>query len=111
MLDALRGLDLNQKVHLVGFDSSEPLLQAVRERDMDGLILQDPYKMGYLGVWTLVQHLEGKNVSPDGRKELSTGEYVITKENVDAAATRELFDPELQKKRTIQLPDLREQSK
>src|SRR5262249_34091112 len=43
MLDALRSLDLNRKVRLMGFDSSGPLLQAVREGDVDGLILQDPY--------------------------------------------------------------------
>src|SRR5262249_11008156 len=48
MLDALRSLGLNGQVRLAGFDSSEPLLQAVREGDIDGLILQDPYKMGYL---------------------------------------------------------------
>jgi ribose transport system substrate-binding protein len=105
MLKALQSLGLNKKVRFVGFDSSEPLLQAVQEGDMDGLIVQDPFKMGYLGVWTLVQHLEGKNVSPDGNKVLHTGEHVITRENLDTIATRELFDPELQKKRKIELPD------
>jgi ribose transport system substrate-binding protein len=59
MVDALRGEELNGKVRLVGFDSSEPLLQALHDGDIDGLILQDPYKMGYLGVWSLVHHLEG----------------------------------------------------
>jgi ribose transport system substrate-binding protein len=102
MLNALQSLGLNKKVHFVGFDSSEPLLQAVQDADVDGLIVQDPYKMGYLGVWTLVRHLEGDNVAPDGKKELGTGETVITRDNLDAAATRELFDPELQRKRTIQ---------
>ena len=87
MLDALRSLGLNGKVRLVGFDSSEPLLQAVRDGDVDGLIVQDPYRMGYLGVWTLVQHLEGYDVSAGG-KDLSTGEYVVTKENLDTPSNR-----------------------
>jgi ribose transport system substrate-binding protein len=106
MLDALRGLELNKKVHLMGFDSSEPLLQAIREGDIDGLILQDPYKMGYLGVWTLVHHLEGRDIDP-GIKKVSTGEYVITSANVLKdeprqpfdEATRRLFDPKAQEKR------------
>jgi ribose transport system substrate-binding protein len=67
MLDAMRSLGLNGKVRLVGFDSSEPLLQAVREGDIDGLILQDPYKMGYLSVWTLVHYLEGYDVASGNR--------------------------------------------
>jgi ribose transport system substrate-binding protein len=103
-LQALKSLRLNQKVKLVGFDSSPPLLQAVKDGDIDGLILQDPYRMGYLGVWTVVQHLEGYNVAPDGKKDQGTGEYVITRENVDAPNTRELFDPEYQARRKIETP-------
>jgi ribose transport system substrate-binding protein len=104
MLKALRSLGLNRKIHLMGFDSSAPLLDAVRDGDIDGLIVQDPYKMGYLGVWILVQHLEGYNVAPDGVKDLSTGEHVVTKKNLDAERTRELFDEELQKRRRIEPP-------
>jgi ribose transport system substrate-binding protein len=104
MLNALRSQGLNGKVRYVGFDSSEPLLQAIREGDMDGTVVQDPYRMGYLGVWSLVKHLEGFNVAADG-KDLSTGEYVVTKENLDTPATRELFDADAQARRTIKKPD------
>jgi len=104
-LNALRSLGLNKKIRFVGFDSSEPLLQAVEDGDIDGLIMQDPYRMGYLGVWTLVQHLEGRNVCPDGDKKLGTGEYFITKENLHANATQELFEPLMQKKRKITPPE------
>ncbi len=100
-VDALRSLGLNKQLRLAGFDSSAPLLQALREGDIDGLILQDPYKMGYLGVWNLVQHLEGYKIEP---KVLSTGEHVVTKDNLDDQKTRELFDPELQKQRKIEAP-------
>jgi ribose transport system substrate-binding protein len=103
MLNALRSIGLNQKVRLMGFDSSEPLLQAVKEGDVDGLIVQDPYRMSYLGVWTLVQYLEGYDVAKDGKVQ-STGEYVLTAKNIDAVQTRERFDKELQKKRKIETP-------
>lgn len=102
VLNAMRSLGLNKKVRFVGFDSSEPLLQAVSEGDVHGLIVQDPYRMGYLGVWTLVHHLEGFDVCPDGKKSLSTGEYVLTRENLDKPETRERFDPELQGQRKIE---------
>ncbi len=106
MLNALRSQGLNGKVRFVAFDSSEPLLQAIREGDIDGTIVQDPYRMGYLGVWTLVRHLEGINVSGGGTN-LGTGEYVVTKDNLDTDATRQLFDPTLQAKRTIALPSFK----
>src|SRR5262245_53596545 len=103
LLNALRSQKLNKKIRLVGFDSSEPLLQAVEEGDVDGLIVQDPYRMGYLGVWVLVQHLEGCDVTGK-KKDLSTGEYLVTRDNLEKTSTRELFDPTLQAKRTLELP-------
>lgn len=106
MLNAMRSQKLNQKIALMGFDQSEPLLQAVREGDVEGLIVQDPYRMGYLAVWVLVRHLEGEDVSVGG-KDLSTGEYLLTRDNLDEVSTRERFDPELQAKRTIDPPSFK----
>jgi ribose transport system substrate-binding protein len=104
MLNAMRSLKLNRQVRLVGFDSSAPLLDALRDGEVDGLVIQDPYRMGYLGVWTMVQHLEGYDVAPDGKKVQSTGEYVVTRDNLDAPETREKFDKDLQAKRKIDVP-------
>jgi ribose transport system substrate-binding protein len=80
------------------------LLGAVRDGDIDGLVVQDPYKMGYIALWTLVKSLEGDDVS-EGGKTLSTGEYVVTRENLDDPKTQELINPELQPKRTITPPE------
>jgi ribose transport system substrate-binding protein len=103
MLNAMRSQKLNKKIRLVAFDSSEPLLQAVEDGDVDGLIVQDPYRMGYLGVWVLVRHLEGDDVSAGG-KDLSTGEFLLTKENLNEPEARQRFDRELQAKRRITPP-------
>jgi ribose transport system substrate-binding protein len=109
LLNAMRSQELNGKIRLMGFDSSAPLLQAVKEGDVDGLIVQDPYRMGYLGVWTMVRYLEGFDVAPDRSnkndgKDLSTGEYLVTRDNLEKTSTRELFDPKLQAERTLKLP-------
>jgi ribose transport system substrate-binding protein len=98
VLDVLKSLRQNRQVHLVGFDSSQPLLQAVEEGDVDGLILQDPYRMGYLGVWAVVHAILGYDV--ESREFLSTGEYVVTRENINSDATRGLYDPGMQERRT-----------
>ena len=73
MLNAMRSQKLTKTIHLIGFDSSEPLLQAVREGDVDGLIVQDPYQMGYLGVWTLVKHLAEAIAVNSHHEQLGTG--------------------------------------
>jgi ribose transport system substrate-binding protein len=104
MLNALRRQKLTKKIHLVGFDSSEPLLQAVREGDIDGLIVQDPYRMGYLGVWTLVKSMKGYAVNAN-HEQLGTGEVYLTKDNIDDAEIKGRFSPEFQAKRTLQRPD------
>ena len=108
MLDSLQSLQMERKVKLVGFDSGEPLMQALAKGTIDALILQDPYRMGYLGTWTLVQHLRGYEVvtEPDPHY-LSTGEFVITKENVDSEETLGLYDKDAQARRKIELPPLR----
>ena len=41
-------------------------------------MVQDPYRMGYLGVWYLVQHLEGYDAASDGKKDVGTGEYLYS---------------------------------
>jgi ribose transport system substrate-binding protein len=104
-LNAMRSLGLDPDTRLVGFDASDPLRDALRKGDyLDGLVVQDPYKMGYLGVWTLVHHLEGYDVAPGGNKVQSTGEHVVTRDNLDADSTKELFVAEMQAGRKIDAP-------
>lgn len=105
MLDVLRSQGMNRKVLLMGFDSSKPLLQAIQEGDVVGSILQDPYRMGYVSTWCCVRHLLGEDVNAGGTDlELSTGEFLITRDNVTADATLGLFDWEYQAKRVIDKP-------
>lgn len=105
MVDVLRSQGLNGKVPVMGFDSSKPLLQAIRSGDVVGSVLQDPYKMGYLSTWCAVRYRLGEDVSA-GRTQmdLSTGEYVVTRDNVDSEEIRGLFDPELQARRVMKPP-------
>jgi hypothetical protein len=60
--------------------------------------------MGYIALWTLVHSLEGYDVS-EGGKTLSTGEYVVTRDNLDDAKTKELINPELQPTRVVTPPE------
>jgi ribose transport system substrate-binding protein len=75
----------------VGFDSSEELVKALRRGEIDGLILQNPFKMGYESVKAVINHLEGKDVP----KRIDTGVYVITPENMDEPENQKLLAPDL----------------
>jgi len=75
MLLALRQNNLAGKVKFIGFDASPPLLEAVRNGEIQGLIAQDPSGMGYKAVQTMVKHLKGEKV-PD---YIDTGCKLITK--------------------------------
>ena len=101
--DVLRSQGLNQKVMLMGFDASKPLLQSIQEEDIIGSILQDPYRMGYLSTWYCVQHLRGRDVNADrtAMRE-STGEFLVTKANLNSPFTLGLYDPAVQARRTTE---------
>ena len=74
-LQALRDKGVQVRTRFVGFDESDPLLQGLRSGTIDALIVQDPEKMGYLGIKALVDFLGGKPVKPVE----DTGVAVMTK--------------------------------
>lgn len=93
MLLALQDARVAGTARFVGFDSAENLVAALRSGEIDGLILQDPVNMGYLGVKTMFQHLKGQTVK--GR--IDTGSTLMTKKNMDEPQNKELLTPDLKK--------------
>jgi ribose transport system substrate-binding protein len=87
MLQALRKEGLAGKVTFVGFDASPPLVAALKNGEINALVVQNPYKMGYLGVKTLVAHLDGVAVEP----LIDTGVAVVTRENMDDPEVKSLL--------------------
>jgi ribose transport system substrate-binding protein len=93
MLRALEDGGLAGKVKFVGFDSSERLVKGLEDREIHGLVLQDPINMGYLGVKTMVAHLQGQSVE----KRIDTGSDVATPENMDDPKMKNLLEPDIKK--------------
>ena len=90
MFAALVENNLAGNVYFVGFDPNERMVQALQQKQLHGIVLQDPVKMGYLAVKTMVAHLEGETVEP----RVSTGEYVATPENCQEEQMLSLLKPE-----------------
>ncbi len=79
-LQALQSRNLAGKVVLVGFDASPRQLEGVRAGTIQGLIVQDPIKMGYEGVVQAVRVLQGESVE----RRIDSGSTIVTRENLDA---------------------------
>ncbi len=87
MLLALRQMDMAGKKRFVGFDSSPPLVQALLKGEIDALVVQNPYQMGYRGVKTLVAHLKGNEVD----EQIDTGVAVVTRRNIGEPEIRAMI--------------------
>ena len=87
MLLALRQMGLAGKLRFVGFDASPPLVDALRNGDIDALVVQNPRKMGHAAVSTLVRRIRGEQVEP----VIDTGVVLVTRDNMNDAAIAELL--------------------
>ncbi len=90
-LRALQDRGLAGKIKLVGFDSTEKLIQAMAAGELQGLIIQNPFMMGYESVKAAVTHLRGGTVPP----RIDTGVVMATPENMNEPEISELLRPDL----------------
>jgi len=94
MTKALRYLCLAAgKVKMIGFDAGSQSVLDMKNGDVQGLVVQNPLLMGYLGVMTAVKHLQGEKVE----KRIDTGVVLVTPENMDQAGIKELLHPPLER--------------
>ncbi|MBW3629248.1 MAG: substrate-binding domain-containing protein [Gemmatimonadetes bacterium] len=91
MLLALQDIGKAGQMKFVGFDASTSLVAALRGKQLQGLVVQNPVRMGYLGVKTMVAHLKGETVE----KRVDTGVMMVTPDNLEAPEVKELINPPL----------------
>jgi ribose transport system substrate-binding protein len=93
MLLALQDMGKAGKVKFVGFDASQILIDAMRAHQLDGIAVQSPMRMGYLGVKTMVASL--RNLPFE--KNIDTGVTLVTLENLDLPETQDVVHPPIAK--------------
>ena len=91
MLRALVTTGRAGKVKYVGFDANDGLLQAMAKGEIQGLVVQNPFKMGEEGVRTIVSHIRGQEVP----KRIDTGVVLVTPENLSDPEIDRLVHPPL----------------
>ena len=91
MLRVLQDNGWAGKLRFVGFDASNNLVKGLRDGHIDGLVLQNPFQMGYTGVKTIVSHIKGGKVE----RRIDTGVRVATRDVMDQPEVKELLSPDL----------------
>jgi ribose transport system substrate-binding protein len=87
---ALKSRGLSGKVKFVSFDSSDSLIEDLKGGTIDAMVVQDPFKMGFEAVKTLVDKLNG--ATPPKRIDLPA--RVVRKADLDKPDVHQLLYPE-----------------
>lgn len=90
MLQALKAAGRAGQVKLIGFDSSEGLVAALRSGELHATVVQNPVRMGYLGVKAMVDHLAGRPVE----RRVDTGAVLVSRDTMDQPDMKALLHPE-----------------
>lgn len=91
MILALKEAQLAGTIKHVGFDSSAPLIEALKAGTVHGLVVQDPFQMGYLGVMNVAAVIAGQEVP----KQVDTPVQLVTPDNLGEQAIIDLLNPPL----------------
>jgi LacI family transcriptional regulator len=80
-ISALKQLN-RRDIVLIGYDTSEELLSALREGWCDALLYQDPYRQGYAAVQTLAQYVLDGKIPDSWRTGILTN--IVIPQNADS---------------------------
>ncbi len=71
------------------FDATPQFIEAMKNNQMQGVVVQNPFAIGELGVKTMVDSLLGKAVE----KRIDTGVMIVTPENMNSPEAQKLLNP------------------
>ncbi|NOU67570.1 substrate-binding domain-containing protein [Paenibacillus sp. LMG 31461] len=86
---AVQSRNLNEKVKIITFDSTSEELELLQEGVIQATIIQNPFSIGYLGVKSAVDAIEGKTVP----KRVETGLKAIDLSNMFWSDNQKLLFP------------------
>jgi len=89
MLLALQDINKAGKITFVGFDSSPQFIDAMKNNQMQGFVVQSPFAIGELGVRAMIDSLLGKPVE----KRIVSFIIIVTTENINSPEAQKLLNP------------------
>jgi len=90
---AIKERGLSGKVRFVAFDSTDSLVEDLADGTIDALVAQDPFRIGYQAVATLMDKLQGR--TPPRRIDLSA--TVVTRADLARPEIHALLFPDLKR--------------
>lgn len=85
---ALQARGLTGKIKVIGFEQSVELGNQVRSQQMDSLIAEDTYQMGYRALTLLAKHRD----TPLPAQEVKLAPTLLTRDNIDTPAAQRLIN-------------------
>lgn len=87
---ALQALQTQKRseIKMVGFDAEKALIDGLKAGQIDALMVQNPFKMGYEGVKAIAMTIQGQPVE----KKIDTGVEVVTKPALDKPEIKTLLN-------------------
>jgi ribose transport system substrate-binding protein len=82
----------DDKINIVGFGSEEKLVKFLQEDVITGLVVEDPFRMGYESVKIALAASKGEQVPAT----IDTGGTLVTKANMSSARSQELLKPKVE---------------
>lgn len=77
------------KVKVVGFDRSQDVINALQDGYIQAIVVQNPFKMGYMGVKMAIDKINGKKIL----SKVDTGVAIVTKDNMNKPDIQKLLYP------------------
>jgi ribose transport system substrate-binding protein len=90
---ALKSRGLAGKVKCVAFDASDTIIGDLKNGNIDAVVVQDPFRMGFEAVKSLVDKLNG--ATPPKRIDLPA--RVVHKADLDKPDVHDLLYPDVKK--------------
>ena len=87
---AIRELGIGEETAVVAFDSNVVSVGMLETGEVDALIVQNPYAIGYLGVEHAYRLINGL---PVAEKDVDTATTIITKENMYEEESQKVLFP------------------
>jgi ribose transport system substrate-binding protein len=78
-------------IKVIGFDSDDKTVGFLKDGTLAGLVVQDPFRMGYDGIKTALAASKGESVA----KDVDTGANLITTANMNEPRSQELLSPKV----------------
>lgn len=88
-VQAVKAAGKSGDITMIGWDAAQDEIEALKNGEISALVVQNPFKMGYLGVANMVDHVRNGTEL----ESADTGVTLVTKENLQSPEVQKVLHP------------------